>query len=115
VFVAAAIVSALLALAAIGSGFGKLTKQPKVVESLTGIGVPMTWFPRLAAAEIAGGVGLLAGLKLAPLGIAAAIGLVAYFVGAVASHVRAKDKNIAPPAALGALAVAALVLRAVTM
>ena len=114
-FVATVIVSVLLALAAIGSGFGKLSKQPKLVESLTGLGVPMAWLPRLAAAEIAGGVGLLLGLKVAPLGIAAAIGLVAYFAGAVATHRRAKDKNFAPPAVLALLSVAALVLRAVTM
>ena len=113
-FVVTAIVSILLALAAVGSGFGKLSKQPKLVENLTGLGVPMSWLPLLAAAEIAGGVGLLAGLKVAPLGIAAAIGLIAYFVGAVITHVRAKDKNLAPPAVLALLSVAALVLRIAT-
>jgi uncharacterized membrane protein YphA (DoxX/SURF4 family) len=115
VFVATVIVSAQVALAAIGSGFGKLSKQPKLVENLTGLGVPLAWLPRLAAAEIAGGIGVLVGLKVAPLGIAAAIGLVAYFVGAVITHLRAKDKNFAPPAALALLAAAALVLRIVTM
>lgn len=113
-FVATVIVSVLLALAAVGSGGAKLSKQPKIVENLTGLGVPLSWFPRLAAAEIAGGIGLLVGLKVAPLGIAAAIGLIAYFFGAVATHLRAKDKNFAPPAALLVLAVAALVLRIAT-
>jgi uncharacterized membrane protein YphA (DoxX/SURF4 family) len=110
-FVATAIVSALLALAAIGSAMGKLTKQPKIIESLSGLGVPMSWLPRLAAAEIAGGVGLLIGLKLAPLGIAAAVGLIAYFAGAIATHVKAKDNNVAPPLVLMLISVAALVLR----
>lgn len=113
-FVATVVVSVLLALAALGSGMGKLTKQPKIVESLTGLGVPSSWFPFLALAEIAGAVGLLVGLGVAPLGIAAAIGLIAYFVGAVLTHIKAKDKNFAPPAVLALIAVAALVLRIAT-
>ncbi len=60
----------------------------------------MTWLPLLAVAELAGAVGLLVGLKVAPLGIAAGVGLALYFVGAVAAHVRAEDKNVAPPLVL---------------
>jgi len=115
VFIATVVVSVLLAVAALGSAGSKLSKQPKVVEGLTTVGVPLSWFPRLAALEIAGAIGLLIGLAVARLGIAAAIGLVAYFVGAVIAHVRVKDKNLAPPAVLGLLAVAALVLRIATM
>jgi len=114
-FVATVIVTVLLALAALGSAMAKLTKQPKLVEQLTGLGVPQSWLPRLAVAEIAGAVGLLVGLKVAALGIAAAIGLIAYFVGAVITHVRKHDKEIAPAAVLALVAVAALVLRIVTM
>ena len=114
-FVVCVIVSVLLALAAAGSAAGKLTKNPKVLEGMTAVNVPVAWLPRLALAELAGAVGLLVGLAVAPLGIAAAIGLVAYFVGAVAAHVRAKDKNLAPAAALALIAVVALVLRIVTM
>lgn len=114
-FIATVIVSALLAAAALGSASAKLSKQPKIVESLTGLGVPMSWLPKLAVAETAGGIGLLVGLRFAGLGIAAAIGLVAYFVGAVITHLRAKDKNIAPPAMFAVLSVAALVLRIASM
>lgn len=114
-FVVCVIVSVLLALAAAGSAAGKLTKNPKVVEGMTAVNVPMSWLPRLALAELAGAVGLLVGLAVAPLGIAAAIGLVAYFVGAVAAHVRVGNKDVAPAAALAVVAVAALVLRIATM
>ena len=113
-FAATVVVSVLLALAAIGSAMGKLTKNPKIVESMDTLHVPMSWLPPLAAAEIAGGVGLLVGLKVAPLGIAAAIGLVAYFVGAVATHLKAKDKNIAAPLVLMVVSFAALILRIAT-
>jgi hypothetical protein len=114
-FVVTIIVSVLLALAAIGSAIGKLTKQPKVVEMLNSLGVPPAWLPGLAAAELAGGVGLLVGLGVAGIGIAAAIGLIAYFIGAVATHVRAKDRALVPPAALAVLAVVALIFRIATM
>ena len=41
--------------------------------------------------------------------------MVAYFVGAVITHVRADDSEIAAPAALAVLSAVALALRAVTM
>lgn len=45
------------------------------------------------------------------IGSAAAIGVVLYFIGAVVTHLRVKDYEIAPPVALALLAAAALVLR----
>lgn len=114
-FIATVVVSVLLALAVAGSGIGKLSKQPKLVESLTGLGVPMSWLPRLAAAELAGAVGLVAGLWVAPLGIAAALGLVAYFVGAIITHVKADDRDLIAPAVLALVSVAALVLRTLSV
>ena len=114
-FIATVVVSVLLAAAVLGSAVAKLTKQPTLVESMTAMKVPAAWLPRLAAAEIAGALGLLVGLWLAPLGIAAAVGLVAYFVGAIATHVRANDKNVVPPVVFMLVSVAALVLRIATM
>lgn len=113
-FIATVIVSSLLALAVFGSAVGKLTRQPMVVDMLTGLGVPTSWLPRLATAELAGGTGLLIGLAVTWIGIAAAAGLIVYFVGAVATHVRAHDKAIAAPALLAGIAIAALVLRIVS-
>jgi DoxX-like protein len=55
------------------------------------------------------------GLWAPPLGIAAAVGLVAYFVGAVAGHLRVRDlKNLAMPLPPLVLAIAMLVLRLTT-
>ncbi len=111
-FIATVVVSVLIALAAIGSALGKLSKNPKLVTQLTGLGVPLSWLPRLAALEIAGGVAVLVGLAVAPLGIAAAVGLVLYFLGAVATHLKAGDrKGIPAPLVLAVVAAAALVLR----
>jgi hypothetical protein len=114
-FIAYVIVAALLSFALLGSGAAKLTRQPKIVESLTGLGVPASWLPLLAGAEIAGAAGLLIGLGVAGLGIAAAIGVVLYFVGATTAHLRKGDHEIAPTVVLGLLAVAAIILRAASI
>lgn len=114
-FVATVIVSVVLALVVVGSAAGKLTRQPRVVDMLATLEVPGAWLPRLAAAEIAGGVGLLVGLAVPAIGIAAAVGLVAYFVGAVITHLRARDDQFVPPAVLALVALVALVLRIASM
>jgi hypothetical protein len=88
-----------------------LVGDERVVTGLTGVGVPRGWFPWLAGCEFAGAVGLLAGLVYRPLGIAAAIGVVLYFIGAVITHLRAGDvKGLTLPAGLLVVAVAALSL-----
>ncbi|MFJ2722704.1 DoxX family protein [Streptomyces sp. NPDC087437] len=110
-FIGYVIVAALLALASVGSAFLTFTRNPQVVSSMTKVGVPDSWLPWLATAKAAGALGLLAGLVAAPLGIAAAGGLVLYFVGAVISHLRVKDNAVAPVVVLTLLAAAALVLR----
>jgi hypothetical protein len=62
------------------------------IGNLTKVGVTVAWVPRLAAAEFAGATGPLIGLTVAPaVGIAAGVGPVPYFVGAVLSHDRAGD------------------------
>ena len=115
-FVATVIVSVILALALALSAAMKLRRQPQIVESIHGvIGVPLDRFWVLAGLELAASAGLLIGLWLAPLGIAAAIGSVAYFVGAIIAHLRVGDtKGAANPAIPLALSIAALVLRALS-
>jgi hypothetical protein len=110
-FIAYIIVSAVLALMLGASAWGKLTRNDKIVTGMTSIGVELKWFPYFAALLLAGAVGLLVGIAFAPLGIAAAIGLILYFVGAVVVHLRAKDTAVLPPLMFLALAVAALLLR----
>jgi hypothetical protein len=71
------------------------------------------WFR--ASAEFAGAVGLVVGLFHWPLGVAAAIGVIFYVVGAVGSHLRVRDaKGVGLAAALLLVAVAALVLGVTT-
>ncbi|MFB9690584.1 DoxX family protein [Amycolatopsis plumensis] len=62
-----------------------------VVEPITEYGVPRSWWNLLGTAKAAGAVGLLAGLFWPPIGIAAAIGLVLYFTGALITVARARS------------------------
>ena len=110
-FIATLVVSVLLAVALTFSAIGKLTKNPSVVPMLEQIGVPADKIPWLAYLEILGAVGLLVGLAVWPIGVAAAVGVILYFVGAVVAHQRAGDKDFAPAAGLAVFSVVALVLR----
>jgi len=50
-----------------------------------------------------------------PIGLAAGVGVVVYFLAAIIAHVHARDtRRLANPLALEVLAIAALVLRAMT-
>ena len=115
-FIALVIATALLAVVAVNSAVAKLRKNEQVVAVIHGtVGVPLRYLPVLAALEIAGAIGIIAGLWIEPLGIAAAAGLVAYFIGAVLSHLRVRDsKGLTMPLVPLALSVAVLVLRIVT-
>ncbi|MCI2420027.1 DoxX family protein [Saccharopolyspora sp. K220] len=110
-FTAAAIVSALLAGILFLSASGKLTRQESQMATLRKVSVPDDKVWLLAAAEIAGGVGLVVGLFWWPLGLAAAVGVILYFLGAIVAHVRINDWNITAAAVLLVFSAAALTLR----
>lgn len=110
-FIAYAVVGILLALALTASATFMLQRNPAIVSSMQKVEVPDSWLPRLAGLKAAGAIGLVAGLWLAPLGVAAAVGVTLYFIGAVIAHLRVKDYELAPAAVLTLIAAAALILR----
>lgn len=85
---AAVTVSVMLALVLFFTSFATFTGKEAVRRGVVEVGFPVSllWF--LGLAQFAGALGLLAGLYWSPLAIAAAAGLVLYFLGAVGSHVR---------------------------
>ena len=107
------VITIVLAAMAAFSGLGKLRRDPKIVHIIHEVvGVPLKYFPHLAACEFAGALGLVLGIWWPFLGMAAGIGLVVYFVGAIVSHVRVGDvKGIGPAAFMLIISVAALALR----
>ncbi len=106
---------ALLAAMVAFSGLGKLRLDPRIVRIIHEvIGVPLKYFPLLAACEFVGALGLVLGIWWPSLGVAAGIDLVLCFVGAV-SHVRVGDvKGMGPAAFMLTVSVAALALRILT-
>jgi uncharacterized membrane protein YphA (DoxX/SURF4 family) len=115
-FIATMIVSIFLACALVMSAVGKLTKSDSVIPGMEKVGVPVDKIAILAYLEIAGAIGLVVGLFWWPIGVAAAIGVILYFVGAVIAHLRVKDiSGVGPAAFLAVVAIAALVLRLLTV
>jgi hypothetical protein len=102
------IFGALLTFAAIGSGVSKLKKVPDVMTAMASVGVKPNLIPLLALLEIAGGLGLIAGIWAPKLGSLAAACLVLYFAGALFAHLRKKHKVAEFGAALGILVIAVI-------
>jgi hypothetical protein len=88
------LVVALLAIAANGfSGVAALLHMKAILPGMVRAGVPESWltFP-IGTLKTAGAAGLLIGIVgVPPIGTAAAIGLILFFVCAVYTHIRAHD------------------------
>jgi hypothetical protein len=113
---AATIVSALLAAILAAAAVRKLGHREEVVASYERVGVPSERLDHLAFILLAGAAGLVLGLFWAPIGIAAGIGVIGYFVLAIVAHIRHHDERHLPtPVAIELLAVTALTLRVATL
>jgi hypothetical protein len=98
------------------SGVGKIRRDPLQVRVIhETVGVPLKYFALLAACEFAGALGLVVGIWWPLIGMAAGIGLVLYFVGAIVSHLRVGDvKGSGSAAFMLVLAAGAIALRMLT-
>jgi hypothetical protein len=116
-FIGYVVIAILFAAMMFFSASSKLTLHPGAVQIIhETIGIPLALFPVLAACEIAGGIGLLAGIFRPKLGVAGAIGLVLYFVGAIVSHIAVGDwAGLKSPIMPLVLSCAALALRLLSM
>ncbi|MBU3067506.1 DoxX family protein [Nocardia sp. NEAU-G5] len=86
-------------------------KAPFVLKNSAEVHVPAGVLPYLATLKLAGTLGLVLGPTVAPwLGVAAGIGLILFYLGAVVAHVRARVfYNIAFPGLYLLLAIASAV------
>ena len=107
------IVVTLVAIAATAfSGIAALVHFRPILPGMARAGVPVSWltFP-IGTLKTAGAVGLLIGLLGVPvIGTAAAIGLVAFFVCAVYTHLLARDYSSQFGLAIGFLVLCVTVL-----
>jgi len=108
--IAAVVLSVVLGLAMLASGTMKIIRSPRIVDLMEAVSVPASRLPLLGALQVASTVGLVTGIWFPPLGIAAAVGLVLYFGGAIIAHVRAHDPNWQGAASFLALSAATLIV-----
>lgn len=113
-FIAASILSVLFSALLVFSAVGKLRKDPKQMAVLELVKATKA-APLLATLEIAAAAGLLVGLAWWPVGIAAGIGAVLYFAGAIVAHLRVGDRSVTGAAVLLGVSAAVVVLRALTL
>jgi hypothetical protein len=114
-FIAAVVVTALLAAILLVSARGKLVRDPVQMKTMVKVGFPEDRLWLLASAEAAGAVGIVIGLFWWPLGIAAVAGVMAYFAGATGAHLRVRDWQVTAPAVLFAAGAAVLILRVLSI
>ena len=108
-YVAVAVVAAAVNVWAASLDF---RRAESAVVNAARVEVPSSWLLPLGALKLAGAVGLIAGILVPLVGVAAAIGLVLFFVCAVFAHLRVNWYSAMPfPIAFLLLAVAALALR----
>jgi DoxX-like family len=105
------VIAAAAALANLAAATFDLLRPGWLLANMTRLGVPHSQLMPLGVLKVAGAAGLLAGIAVPVIGIAAAVGLVVFFLGAIATAARAHwYGHIPQPAAYLALAAAALVL-----
>jgi hypothetical protein len=110
-FIAYVSVTILAAAANIFSATLDFTRYKQILINMDKVGVPQSWISTLGILKAAGAIGMLIGIGVPLIGTAAAMGLVLFFVGAIITHLRARDYSFGLAVVFLLLAVAALVLR----
>jgi hypothetical protein len=112
-FAAYVVVAVLAAAANAAAAAFDFRRSELVIGNMATLGLPRSWLFPLGALKAVGALGLLAGIGVPLIGVAAAVGLVLFFVGAVITHIRAHAEALsyAYPGTFLLLAVGSLVLR----
>jgi hypothetical protein len=110
-FTAYLIVTVLTASANIFSATCDFVRYEQVSIAMAKAAVPESWMTTLGILKAAGALGLLVGIGMPLIGTAAAAGLTVFFVGAIITHLRARDYSFGLAIVFLLLAVAALALR----
>jgi DoxX-like family len=103
-------ISLLLALACLGPAGAKLAGAPAVRESAAHFGIPWNRYRLISVPELAAAIGVLAGLQVHALGVAAACGMAILQFAALIAHCRTRDSIMTMAPALAAFVVTAAYL-----
>ncbi len=93
-FAAYVVVTVLAAPANIYAATNDFRRPQWLLSTMNKLGVPESSLPILGILKAAGAVGLLIGIGMPVIGIAAAAGLALFFVGAVITHLGARDYSL---------------------
>src|SRR5438132_10614886 len=110
-FTAYIVVTLLAAAANIFSATLDFIRFKPILINMARVGVSESWITTLGTLKAAGALGLLVGIAMPLIGVAAAGGLILFFVGAIITHLRAHDYSFGLAAVVLSLAVGALLLR----
>jgi hypothetical protein len=105
------VVTAMAAAANIFSATCDFVRYKQVSIAMAKAGVPEAWMTTLGILKAVGALGLLVGVGVPLIGTAAAVGLILFFVGAIITHLRARDYSFGLAVVFLLLAVATLMLR----
>ena len=109
------IVTVLAAASNVYAAYVDFARADWVIANMTSYGIPRSWLFSLGVLKALGAVGLLIGIAVPSVGVAASFGLVLYFIGAIVTVVRSRCySHIRFPAPFLLLAAASLALRLAT-
>ncbi|MDF5756020.1 DoxX family protein [Spongiactinospora sp. TRM90649] len=110
-FIAYVVVTVVTAAGNLSAAVADFARKKWILENMTAYGIPHSWIIPLGWAKGLGAAGLLVGFAVPPIGLAAAIGLLLYFAGAIATVARARyHSHLIYPSIFLLLAAATLVL-----
>ena len=110
-FIVYIVVTLLAAAANTFSATLDFIRYKQILVNMAKVGVSESWLTTLGVLKAAGALGLLAGIRVRFFGIAAAVGLVLFFIAAIITHLRGRDYSFGLAIVFLVLALAALVLR----
>ena len=113
-FVTYIVVTILAAAANIFSATLDFIRYKPILINMAKVGVSESWITTLGILKAAGALGLLIGIGVPAVGIAAATGLVLFFIAAIITHMRGHDYSFGLAIVFLLLAIAALGLRVVS-
>ena len=113
-FVTYIVVTIVAAAANIFSATLDFIRYKPILINMAKVGVSESWITTLGILKAAGALGLLIGIGVPAVGIAAAAGLVLFFIAAIIIHLRGHDHSFGLAIMFLLLAIAALGLRVVS-
>ena len=113
-FITYIVVTILAAAANIFSATLDFIRYEPILINMAKVGVAESWITTLGILKAAGALGLLIGVGVPAIGIAAATGLVLFFIGAIITHLRGHDYSFGLAILFLLLAIAALGVRVVS-